>query len=72
MKTIGNILKVLFSFPTLIATGILYIVFLCFYVYYDEPEQLDWIGNTLLIIVLAIALKLFVEWIVGPFKDKDE
>ena len=60
------------SFPLLLIAGVVFVVFSALYVYYDEPERLDWIGNTLLIIVLAIALKLIVEWIISFFKRKDK
>ena len=60
------------SFPVLLIAGVVFVAFSAFYVYYDEPERLDWIGNTLLIIVLAIALKLIVEWIISFFKRKDK
>ena len=60
------------SFPVLLIAGVAFVAFSALYVYFDEPKHLDWIGNTLLIIVLAIALKLIVEWIVGFFKRKDK
>ena len=71
------------SFPVLLIAGVAFVAFSAFYVYFDEPKGLDWIGNILLIIVLLIALKLIVEWawsyivrffkwIVGFFKRKDK
>ena len=60
------------SFPLLLIAGVVFVVFSAFYVYFDEPKQLDWIGNILIGITLAIALKLIIEWIVSFFKRKDK
>jgi len=60
------------SFPVLLIAGVVFVVFSAFYVYFDEPKGLDWIGNILIGITLAIALKLIIEWIVSFFKRKDK
>jgi hypothetical protein len=49
------------SFPLLLIAGVAFVVFSAFYVYFDEPKHLDWIGNTLLGIVLLIAVKILIE-----------
>jgi len=68
MKTIGNILKVLFSFPVLIATGILYIVFLCFYTYFDMPSALDWLGWLFFVSIIVIVVGVLIKWIYQMIK----
>jgi len=49
------------SFIVLLIAGVAFVVFSAFYVYFDEPKGLDWIGNTLLGIVLLIAVKNLIE-----------
>ena len=49
------------SFPVLPIAGVVFVAFSAFYVYFDEPKHLDWIGNTLLGIVLLIAVKILIE-----------
>jgi hypothetical protein len=49
------------SFPVLLIAGVVFVAFSAFYVYFDEPENLLWIGNTLLGIVLLIAVKILIE-----------
>jgi hypothetical protein len=49
------------SFPVLLIAGVVFVAFSAFYVYFDEPKHLDWIGNTLLGIVLLIAVKILIE-----------
>ena len=49
------------SFPVLLIAGVVFVAFSAFYVYFDDPKQLDWIGNTLLGIVLLIAVKILIE-----------
>jgi hypothetical protein len=49
------------SFPVLLIAGVVFVAFSASYVYFDEPKHLDWIGNTLLGIVLLIAVKILIE-----------